>query len=1375
MMSDEEYQKMANDLLDIRLEDIDFSSIVEKNTISSSEGYNDARRLLDKISVISEEFSNTGTDFLSVVGEDKLTIKVFKETYTEHECKAFYDRAEFLSSIDRRDGRMHAALCRVYGIGTKATTATPNEAINLKPNFTYRFYIRAILYLKSGCSRYQQLRVRTALTSSVYKRYDGIGYNDDSCIVSQSLFNDGIRLFYGYGLGRPGLRDPYPKLEIDERFWDSTKLIRVGMERIIEASKKEYFKADLYIAICLIEGYILKKDESLGHAFLRRALRKYKPSQVYLNQLGLSDDFIQESSSYEVKISRFFQSSPNFKEKYRFPDTTYFRNEIYHNTNNTNNTNNSKSDITQDLDSILGNDVTSDVEMMDFGDTHYFPLDHALEDVNPKDLFNVLVMNSSQGDDISTNIKDTFKINPGVSLRYLGLSDHTLNNDDLNGANNTGATRIQCDTEHNIKLESKNNISSNHVDRYKKHGENTIALKTRTVGASKKIKSELYLPESIDLSVIEGMCYVVAGRIERSVSYSPNPVCYLNEADANVARNKFLAVLVVSKGQYQSTINIVSGIKNSQFAILVVSQYNNNISSSSVLWNSQPKAIMPGVRRMVAMQTMINLKPNLPNLKFVGIEDDNVAVNNKINGASWANCLKELAEHKDAVLIVRQEQNPKRKIELCNLEKALVKKTGFKSGKSLFMNMSALNAISDTFKDIPVEVFLPINSNLIWEDCYLVYLLKWRCKELSVCTHGYFKRSSNGRGLAQKNMGNQEDNDKYSPWYNLDLNLDYIDDDDKLLHKEIADYISKEAESTRKKAHPKKRTREPNYNPNAKKLSLREYQKILIDDVMRNLNEEKKCAAIVLPTGAGKTLVLQHVMSKLINRLNEETSSSPSTMNKVLWLSPGLTLNQQSLESLGESGLQLSRQVDFTNYQQLTSNFDFKNYSILIIDEAHHAICESIKSIIKKFKDKGGYIIGASATLFRTKKDETTELHNIFGNNIIYGPTAQKLTELGFLTPAVFYTKNRPFSSEQNCDYNDSDFMTTDEDSGFEMARDSDSEMAGDSDSEMAEDSDSEMAAGLEHTTSSSSFKLDFYKYLEIDKILGANFIKGKRGIIFCSTQNEAKALCELINRDWHEEQQQKKKLRVKYQNSMETLSEDQSSKDQQNPIATCVLGETSREERESIFSQFHSNSSKLSILVTCAALTEGFSESLLEWTIIASHTKSVLPITQIIGRGLRLGKDDNGVHEEAKSCFRVFFLHNVEKEIIHNFYPDIQIEEAKQDGFIMNFDILGTEERPTIIIDKSHEEHKNGNQIAGYTQYLPNFSSNDKQRNSMRDQQHVYRDRFFPTKRRKTNESNEYIPIGLNPICRGYNMLNMNNPITEQVVTKQNAKRYGK
>lgn len=86
---------------------------------------------------------------------------------------------------------------------------------------------------------------------------------------------------------------------------------------------------------------------------------------------------------------------------------------------------------------------------------------------------------------------------------------------------------------------------------------------------------------------------------------------------------------------------------------------------------------------------------------------------------------------------------------------------------------------------------------------------------------------------------------------------------------------------------------------------------------------------------------------------------------------------------------------------------------------------------------------------------------------------------------------------------------------------------------------------------------------------------------------------------------------------------------------AKCVVGETSENEREEVFSQFSNGEIKL--ISSCNVLTEGFDEPTVTAVLVCRPIKSLALWVQITGRGLR-------IHENKDDCWFFDFCGNINR-----------------------------------------------------------------------------------------------------------------------------------
>lgn len=194
-----------------------------------------------------------------------------------------------------------------------------------------------------------------------------------------------------------------------------------------------------------------------------------------------------------------------------------------------------------------------------------------------------------------------------------------------------------------------------------------------------------------------------------------------------------------------------------------------------------------------------------------------------------------------------------------------------------------------------------------------------------------------------------------------------------------------------------------------KKYKLREYQQDASDSIVRDLETNNSVAA-VLPTGAGKSLI----MIDVIDRLRESLSIDGSVLC-VCHLSDPLYQLLDNYKEKGERPLRSTywKSYGFPNYNydvifvtmqkmakpdyrkevaSIVENKLARSPKYIIIDEAHSFGAESYNLICKLIPD--AKVIGLSATPFRSNRYS-------FGlfDKVSYTISMSELIEKGFLVP----------------------------------------------------------------------------------------------------------------------------------------------------------------------------------------------------------------------------------------------------------------------------------------------------------------------------------------------------------------------------------------
>ena len=169
--------------------------------------------------------------------------------------------------------------------------------------------------------------------------------------------------------------------------------------------------------------------------------------------------------------------------------------------------------------------------------------------------------------------------------------------------------------------------------------------------------------------------------------------------------------------------------------------------------------------------------------------------------------------------------------------------------------------------------------------------------------------------------------------------------------------------------------------------TLRPYQKNALSQVRNSWGSGRRAPLLVMPTGAGKTTVLAHLLK-----------SSPKP---VLFLCPWRQLVFQALDRFEKNGLSASalmgKKREPTPIHVTTiataARRDLGQYSLIVIDEAHRALASQCQSILKQFPS--AKVLGLTATPVRM---DGKALGSTF-DDLLEPVSVQGLIDLGFLVP----------------------------------------------------------------------------------------------------------------------------------------------------------------------------------------------------------------------------------------------------------------------------------------------------------------------------------------------------------------------------------------
>jgi len=183
-------------------------------------------------------------------------------------------------------------------------------------------------------------------------------------------------------------------------------------------------------------------------------------------------------------------------------------------------------------------------------------------------------------------------------------------------------------------------------------------------------------------------------------------------------------------------------------------------------------------------------------------------------------------------------------------------------------------------------------------------------------------------------------------------------------------------------------------------IRLRPYQQEAIDSFFAALPEHKR-QLIVLPTGAGKTVVFgalarhyfEHVdSSKPILVLAHRTELLEQAETKLQMVWPAVMTGRVQAERNEQLG-----QVMLASTQTLVAGRSIREPGLIIYDECHHSRAEGALRVLKElgaFEDNGPALLGVTATPSRSDK---TELGDVF-EHLTYERTILQMIMDGYLS-----------------------------------------------------------------------------------------------------------------------------------------------------------------------------------------------------------------------------------------------------------------------------------------------------------------------------------------------------------------------------------------
>jgi ATP-dependent helicase IRC3 len=187
-------------------------------------------------------------------------------------------------------------------------------------------------------------------------------------------------------------------------------------------------------------------------------------------------------------------------------------------------------------------------------------------------------------------------------------------------------------------------------------------------------------------------------------------------------------------------------------------------------------------------------------------------------------------------------------------------------------------------------------------------------------------------------------------------------------------------------------------------FALRPYQQEALDSVVDNRAKGITKQLVVLPTGAGKTVIFSHlpkiaddILPMLV--LAHRGELLVQAQEKILWSNPQLDVQIEKAEQHADHCDVVVASVPTLGRAESERILKYpkKYFNSIVIDEAHHAAAQSYRRILDYFD--APFILGVTAT---PQRSDSVRLTDVF-QEIVYYKTIQDLIQDGYLSRLVGY------------------------------------------------------------------------------------------------------------------------------------------------------------------------------------------------------------------------------------------------------------------------------------------------------------------------------------------------------------------------------------
>ena len=187
-------------------------------------------------------------------------------------------------------------------------------------------------------------------------------------------------------------------------------------------------------------------------------------------------------------------------------------------------------------------------------------------------------------------------------------------------------------------------------------------------------------------------------------------------------------------------------------------------------------------------------------------------------------------------------------------------------------------------------------------------------------------------------------------------------------------------------------------------LTLRPYQIEALESIQHHLDKGIVKQLVVLPTGAGKTVIFSNIPQTIKDSLPMLVLAHRGELltqakDKILWSNPQLDVQIEKAEDTADlcdvvvASVPTLGRADSQRILKYPKDY----FKTIIIDEAHHAAAETYRRILDYFTPK--FLLGVTAT---PQRSDSVRLTDVF-DEITYYKTIQDLIQEGYLCRLVGY------------------------------------------------------------------------------------------------------------------------------------------------------------------------------------------------------------------------------------------------------------------------------------------------------------------------------------------------------------------------------------